>query len=104
MVQHFTSETFENAVAGDLPVLVDFWAPWCGPCRMIAPVIEEIAADFEGRAVVAKVNVDDEPALAQRFGVMSIPTLVIVKDGRVVEQAVGARGKADVAAMLSRHL
>ena len=104
MALHLNAQTFEEAAAGDKPVLVDFWATWCGPCRMIAPVIEEIAADFEGRAVVAKVNVDDEPALAQRFGVMSIPTLVIVKDGRVVEQAVGARGKADVAAMLSRHL
>ena len=104
MAVQLTSANFDQTVAGGKPVLVDFWAPWCGPCRMIAPVIEEIAADFEGRVVVAKVNVDDEPALAQRFGVMSIPTLVIVKDGRVVEQAVGARGKADVAAMLSRHL
>ena len=104
MVQHFTSETFEQAIAGDQAVLVDFWAPWCGPCRMIAPVIEEIAAEFDGRAVVGKIDVDEEPALAQRFGVMSIPTLIVLKDGKVAEQAVGARGKADVAAMISRHL
>lgn len=104
MVQHFTSETFEKAIAGDQAVLVDFWAPWCGPCRMIAPVIEEVAAEFDGRAVVGKVDVDEEPGLAQRFGVMSIPTLIILKGGKVVEQAVGARGKADVAAMISRHL
>jgi len=104
MVQHFDQASFDAAIAGDKPVLVDFWAPWCGPCRMIAPVIEEIAGEFEGRAVVGKVNVDEEPGLAQRFGVMSIPTLVILKGGRVVEQAVGARGRADVAAMLSRHL
>jgi len=104
MVQHFTSETFEQAIAGDLVVLVDFWAPWCGPCRMIAPVIEEIAAEFDGRAVVGKVDVDEEPGLAQRFGVMSIPTLIVLKGGKVAEQAVGARGKADVAAMISRHL
>ena len=104
MAQHFDSRTFEQAIAGDKPVLVDFWATWCGPCRMIAPVIEEIAADFEGRAVVGKVDVDQEPGLAQRFGVMSIPTLIIFKGGKVVEQAVGARGKADVAAMLNRHL
>ncbi len=104
MVQHFTSETFEQAVAGTQPVLVDFWAPWCGPCRMIAPVIEEIAAEFDGRAVVGKVDVDEEPGLAQRFGVMSIPTLIVLKGGKVVEQAVGARGRADVAAMVSRHL
>jgi len=104
MAKHLTSADFDQVVAGDQPVLVDFWAPWCGPCRMIAPVIEEIAGEFEGRAVVGKVNVDEEPGLAQRFGVMSIPTLVILKGGRVVEQAVGARGRADVAAMLSRHL
>ena len=104
MAQHFDSRTFEQAIAEDKPVLVDFWATWCGPCRMIAPVIEEIAADFEGRAVVGKVDVDQEPGLAQRFGVMSIPTLIIFKGGKVVEQAVGARGKADVAAMLNRHL
>ena len=104
MVQHFTSETFEKAIAGDQAVLVDFWATWCGPCRMIAPVIEEVAAEFDGRAVVGKVDVDEEPALAQRFGVMSIPTLIVLKGGKVVEQAVGARGRADVAAMISRHL
>ena len=104
MVQHFTGETFEKAIAGDRPVLVDFWAAWCGPCRMIAPVIEEIAAEFEGRAVVGKVDVDEEMALAQRFHVMSIPTLIVMKGGKVVEQAVGARGRADVAAMINRHL
>ncbi|MBE5800266.1 MAG: thioredoxin [Clostridiales bacterium] len=104
MAQHFTSETFEQAIAGDKPVLVDFWATWCGPCRMIAPVIEEVASEFEGRAVVGKVDVDEEPGLAQRFGVMSIPTLIVMKGGKVVEQAVGARGRADVAAMISRHL
>ena len=104
MVEHFTSETFETAISGGKPVLVDFWAPWCGPCRMIAPVIEEIAAEFDGRAVVGKIDVDEEPALAQRFGVMSIPTLIVLKGGRVAEQAVGARGRNDVAAMISRHL
>ena len=104
MAIRFNSETFEQAIAGDKPVLVDFWAPWCGPCRMIALVIEEIAAEFDGRVVVGKIDVDEEPGLAQRFGVMSIPTLIVLKGGKVVEQAVGARGKADVAAMVSRHL
>ena len=104
MVEHFNQASFEAAIAGDKPVLVDFWATWCGPCRMIAPVIEEIAAEFDGKAVVGKVNVDEDPGLAQRYGVMSIPTLIILKGGKVVEQAVGARGKADVAAMLTRHL
>ena len=88
----------------DTLVLVDFFATWCGPCRMIAPSVEQLAAEFEGRAVVGKVDVDQEPALAQRFGVMSIPTLVVLKGGKVVEQAVGARGKQDIAAMIERHL
>ena len=104
MAQQLTGSNFDQIIAGEKPVLVDFWAPWCGPCRMIAPVIEEIAAEFDGKAVVGKVNVDEDPSLAQRYGVMSIPTLVILKGGKVVEQAVGARGKADVAAMLTRHL
>ena len=104
MAKHLNAQAFEEAIAGSVPVLVDFWAPWCGPCRMIAPVIEEIAVEFDGKAVVGKVNVDEEPGLAQRFGVMSIPTLIVLKGGKVVEQAIGARGKADVAAMLNRHL
>ena len=104
MLEHFTQETFERAVAGDKPVLVDFFATWCGPCRMIAPSVEQLAAEFEGRAIVGKVDVDQEPALAQRFGVMSIPTLVVLRGGKVVEQAVGARGKQDIAAMIERHL
>ena len=103
-MMHFTSASFEQVVAGDKPVLVDFFATWCGPCRMIAPSVEEIAAQYEGRAVVGKVDVDEEPALAQRFGVMSIPTLIVIKGGKVVEQAIGARGKADIAAMIERHL
>ena len=104
MAQQLTGSNFDQIIAGEKPVLVDFWAPWCGPCRMIAPVIEESAAEFDGKAVVGKVNVDEDPGLAQRYGVMSIPTLIILKGGKVVEQAVGARGKADVAAMLTRHL
>ena len=104
MLEHFTLERFEEAVAGDAPVLVDFFATWCGPCRMIAPAIEELAAEYDGRAVVGKVDVDEVPSLAQRFGVMSIPTLIVLKGGKVVEQAVGARGKQDIASMIDRHL
>lgn len=104
MVEHFNQASFDAAIAGDKPVLVDFWATWCGPCRMIAPIIEQIGAEYEGRAVIGKVDVDEEPALAQKFGVMSIPTLVVLKGGKVVEQAVGARGKDAVAAMIERHL
>ena len=104
MVEHFNQSSFEAAVAGDKPVLVDFWATRCGPCRMIAPVIEQIGADYEGRAVVGKVDVDEEPGLATKFGVMSIPTLIVMKGGKVVETAVGARGRDAVAAMIERHL
>ena len=104
MLQHFTTESFNKAAAGDKPVLVDFFATWCGPCRIIAPFVEQLAAEYEGRAVVGKVNVDEAPDLAQRFGVMSIPTIIVLKGGKVVEQAVGARGKADLAAMIERHL
>ena len=104
MILHFDEKTFDEAVNGDKPVRVDFWATWCGPCRMIAPAVEEVAEDFDGRAVVGKVDVDEQAELARRFGIMSIPTLIVMKDGKVVEQAVGARGKADIAAMLERHL
>ena len=104
MAEHFTQASFEAAIAGDKPVLVDFWATWCGPCRMIAPVIEQVAAQYDGRAIVGKVDVDEEMELAQKFGVMSIPTLIVIKGGKVVETAVGARGRDAVAAMIERHL
>ena len=96
-----TIENFENEVMkSDIPVLIDFWAPWCGPCRMMGPIIEQLAEEYEGKAKVGKVNVDEEGELSQAFGVMSIPTIVLIKDGKVVKQAVGARPKAEVEAML----
>ena len=96
-----TIENFENEVMkSNIPVLIDFWAPWCGPCRMMGPVIEQLADEYEGKARVGKVNVDEEGELSQVFGVMSIPTIVLVKDGKVVKQAVGARPKTEVEAML----
>lgn len=92
-----TKENFrEETTNTDLPVLVDFWASWCGPCRMLAPIVEQIAEEYEGRIKVGKVNVDEEPELAAAFNVSSIPTVVIIKDGTVSEVSVGYRPKAEL--------
>ena len=90
----------DEVINSDKPVLLDFWASWCGPCRMIAPAVEELAGE-RSDIKVGKINVDDEPELASKFGVMSIPTLVVMKDGQIVNQAVGARPKAQIEALLA---
>lgn len=95
-----TKENFANEVLkSEKPVLIDFWAAWCGPCRMVSPVIDEIAGEVKN-AKVGKINVDEQPQLAAQFGVMSIPTLVVMKDGKVVRQAVGVRPKSEILKML----
>lgn len=89
----------QEVLNSDKPVLVDFWAPWCGPCRMLAPIVEEIANERSDVKVV-KINVDENQDLAMEFGVMSIPTLVVIKEGKIVNQAIGARPKAQILSML----
>jgi len=97
-----TKDNFEEEVLkSELPVLVDFWAPWCGPCRMLAPAVAQIAEEFEGKAKVCKINVDEEEELSAQFGIASIPTVLIFRNGEVTETSVGLRSKAQLAAMLA---
>jgi len=98
-----TSANFEATIKEGVS-LVDFWAPWCGPCRMIAPVIEELAADFDGKAAICKINTDEQQELASQFGVRSIPTILIMKDGEIVETMVGAASKEAFAEKLNALL
>ena len=99
-----SEEAFDKLITGDVPVLVDFWATWCGPCRMIAPIVEEIAAQYADKVIVAKVDVDEQGELAQRYRIMNIPTLLLFKKGEIVDKAIGARPKAALEQMLNKAL
>lgn len=102
---HVTDAEFESQVLkADKPVLVDFWASWCGPCHAIAPVIEELAGEYDGKVVVAKMDVDKSPATPGRYGIRAIPTLILFKDGQVVEQITGAVGKAVIESAINKAL
>ncbi len=100
-----TDADFDSEVLNsDVPVLVDFWAEWCGPCKIVGPTVEELAADYEGRLKVAKVDVDANPQAAGRFGVRSIPTLILFKNGQASETTIGAQSKAQLGDLINRHI
>jgi len=105
MEHTITAENFnEKVIKSDKPVLLDFWASWCGPCRMVAPTIAKLAEDFDGKAVIGKVNVDEQQELAEKFKVMSIPSIFILKGGEVVEKMVGARSAEELEALLKKYI
>ena len=104
-ILHISDADFdEKVLKSGTPVLLDFWAEWCGPCKMIAPILDEIAADYEGRLIVAKVNIDNNPGTPQRYGVRGIPTLILFKDGDVHATKVGAVAKSQLAAFIDQNL
>lgn len=105
MAVEINDSNFEQLVKNsDKPVLVDFWAEWCGPCRMVGPIVEEISKEYEGKAVVGKVNVDHNPNISMEFGIRNIPTILFFKNGQVVDKQVGAVPKAQLAAKLNAQL
>lgn len=104
-VVNVTDTTFEQEVLkADLPVLVDFWAPWCGPCKAVAPVVEDLSKEFEGRLKVVKLNTDENPKTAQAYTIRGIPSLYLFKSGQVIEQVVGAVPKSTLSSAINKHI
>lgn len=104
-VIHISDGEFDSTIIGNtLPCLVDFWAPWCGPCKAIGPVIDELAAEFDGKVIIAKMNVDDNPATPGKFGIRAIPTLILFKGGEVVDQITGAVGKTQLQELIKKAI
>ena len=104
-IKNLTDETFDADLASSKePVLVDFWAPWCAPCRMVAPVLESISEEYAGRLRIAKVNVDDNPRVAASFRVSSIPTLILFREGKVVDLIIGAQPRSSIQTIIDKHL
>lgn len=101
---HFDETTFKSAIAGATPVLVDFWAPWCGPCKAIAPILAELAKEFDGKLTIGKVNVDDHGGLAETYSVRAIPTMLLFKDGKLVDTLVGMQSKDSLKAKLAAKI
>ena len=105
MALELTDANFEeNVINSDKPALVDFWAVWCGPCRMVGPIVEELANDYEGKAIIGKVDVDNNPEIAQKYGIRNIPTILFIKNGEVVDKQVGATPKATLAEKIDAML
>ncbi len=104
ILQISDAEFDEKVLKSATPVLVDFWAEWCGPCKMIAPILEEIAVEYQGRVTIAKVNIDNNPGTPQRYGVRGIPTMILFKDGEVLATKVGALAKSQLAAFIDANL
>ena len=103
LIVNLTQENFsQQALESSTPVLVDFWAEWCGPCKMIAPVLDELADEYQGKVKIGKVNIDEQQNLAAQYGIRAIPTLLVIKNGQVADQIVGARSKRDFKASLDR--
>lgn len=104
-VRHISDAEFASAVLQSaVPVLIDFWAPWCGPCRIVGPIVDELAEQYDGKLSVVKINVDDNPAVAQQFMVSSIPTMMMFKGGQLVDRVLGAMPKAELQKMIDRNL